>query len=174
MRSLASSHGCQGPPRELTLPCYPSHHRRRRLRHPHRRRAAVRIPPQPFARPVRWGRVGPLSGGSHSRSVRDFVSYFCKELMQCSTDSLLSPQCKHEHEPSTAVTNTNLNSPTPHTLVPLVYPLSTTAKRDVVGRKPRQKMYGVAVYTTRDRGDRAVEIRCTYLYTYIHMCILIM
>ena len=44
--------------------CYPSHHPGRRLRHPHGRRAAVRTPPQPFARPVRWGRVGPLSGGS--------------------------------------------------------------------------------------------------------------
>ena len=76
-----------------------------------------------------------------SRSVRGFVSYVCTGLMLCSADSLLSPGCKHEHEPSTVVTDTNLNSPTPYTLVPLIYSLSTTAERDVVERKPRQKIF---------------------------------
>ena len=86
---------------------------------------------------ARWTSFGRVS----SRSVRGFVSYVCTEIMQCSADILLSPGCKHEHEPSTAVINTNLTSPTPHMLVPLIYSLSTTAKRDIVGRKPRQKIF---------------------------------
>ena len=141
MPSLASIHGCQKPPRESMLPLlsksssWPSSTTPTRAprRSSHPASAVCTL----CAMGARWTSFERVS----SRSVRGFVSYVCTEIMQCSADILLSPGCKHEHEPSTAVINTNLTSPTPHMLVPLIYSLSTTAKRDIVGRKPRQKIF---------------------------------